>query len=430
MYCNVTGLSIGIGLLSAMDTLCSQAFGAGNMMRVGVVTQRSAAIMIAICLPIFFLWMFAEQILLLLRQDAEIAPLGGVYARWLFPGLPPVLIFETAKRYLQTQGITTPIMIVSAIGAILTFPVGWLFIFGLDLGYIGAPITTALLWTTMAVALVVYIWWKKLHVETWPKVVWKEVFSPAGWWEFFKLGLPGAAMTAGEWWTFELYALMAGWISTLALAIQTVLMTTVSTMFMIPLGVSVAIGTLVGNRLGANRPMQASFSSKVSMSFALVTQVTLALTIFLLRHVWGRIFNNDEEVVSGVAQYLPYACVFIVSDGLQGSMTGILRGSGRQKWGAAINISFYYLFGMPLSYVLAFPLDWKTSGLWTGFALASWIVVAAYTFLILRSDWPALALEARERSDSPEGADAGVHTELMTAFADNADEDGDGLMHS
>jgi hypothetical protein len=30
MYCNVTGYAIGIGLLSAMDTLCSQAFGAEN----------------------------------------------------------------------------------------------------------------------------------------------------------------------------------------------------------------------------------------------------------------------------------------------------------------------------------------------------------------------------------------------------------------
>lgn len=216
---------------------------------------------------------------------------------------------------------------------------------------------------------------------------------------------------------------MSGWISTLALAIQTVLMTTVSMLFMIPLGLSVAIGTLVGNRLGAGRPMQASFSSKVSMSFSLAIQLFAALSIFSARGVWAKIFNDEQEVIDGVAYYMPITCLFIFSDGIQGCMGGILRGSGRQKWGAAINLCCYYLIGMPIAATLAFPGGWKTSGLWTGFAFGSWLVVGAFAFLILRSDWHALAAEARARAEADGTSSHGsVQLELSSAFNGDADE--------
>jgi MATE family multidrug resistance protein len=62
MFCNVTGYSVGIGLLAAMDTLGAQAFGAKNYMRVGILLQRTIFILAIACIPISILWACSEQV--------------------------------------------------------------------------------------------------------------------------------------------------------------------------------------------------------------------------------------------------------------------------------------------------------------------------------------------------------------------------------
>jgi hypothetical protein len=82
MFCNVAGFSINVGYLSALDTLCSQAYGAKNYKRVGLLLQRALTISTLLAIPVAIVWLFAEQILLAVHQDPEIARLSGVFARY------------------------------------------------------------------------------------------------------------------------------------------------------------------------------------------------------------------------------------------------------------------------------------------------------------------------------------------------------------
>lgn len=62
LLCNVTGVSLIIGLLSAMDTMCSQAMGAKNYRKVGFVTQR-AIVLTGICvMPFLLIWAFSDRV--------------------------------------------------------------------------------------------------------------------------------------------------------------------------------------------------------------------------------------------------------------------------------------------------------------------------------------------------------------------------------
>lgn len=105
MLCNVTGYSIGIGMASALDTLCSQAHtGSRDPHALGKHLQRGIVVMAALCFPIAGLWWFAADFLRLMGQDQDIAELSGVFARYAIIGLFPYLVNECMKRYLQAQG--------------------------------------------------------------------------------------------------------------------------------------------------------------------------------------------------------------------------------------------------------------------------------------------------------------------------------------
>ena len=72
-FINVTGPSLFIGLGSAVETLCSQAFGARNYRLVGVVLQRGVWILGLTCILAWSLWVNTELLLLLVHQEKNVA---------------------------------------------------------------------------------------------------------------------------------------------------------------------------------------------------------------------------------------------------------------------------------------------------------------------------------------------------------------------
>ena len=59
MWANVSGTSICMGGMTALDSLASQAFGAGEFELVGILLQRCIWIVTLLTIPIFGVWWFA-----------------------------------------------------------------------------------------------------------------------------------------------------------------------------------------------------------------------------------------------------------------------------------------------------------------------------------------------------------------------------------
>jgi len=160
----VTGFSIGSGLLYALDTMCSQSFGAGNLkvrtiemlcsgvfvhvfvrraidtssanlQEVGVTAQRAFYILAILCVPLIIFWSTTERLLLLLGQEPEIARLSGLYVRVITVVLPFYFLLEIQKRYLQCQSIVLPIMLLSFAVVPINALNNYLLIYVFELGY-------------------------------------------------------------------------------------------------------------------------------------------------------------------------------------------------------------------------------------------------------------------------------------------------------
>lgn len=76
-----------MGINSALDTLLSQANGAGEYKLSGIYLNRGRLILCCIFVPIAFSLSFAEPILLAFKQDANVAKYAALYIHVYLPGL-------------------------------------------------------------------------------------------------------------------------------------------------------------------------------------------------------------------------------------------------------------------------------------------------------------------------------------------------------
>ena len=87
-----------------------------------------------------------------------------------------------------------------------------------------------------------------------------------------------------EWWSFELSTIICAFISVDMLAAQSVMVNYILMMYMVSLGSSNAIATLVGNSIGMNEPRLARLFARDG--------IILALSISLFLVSLSAIFRN------------------------------------------------------------------------------------------------------------------------------------------
>lgn len=129
MTANVTGLAVYEGLATSLDTLTSQAFGAGKKHLVGLHVQRMIVLDILVTIPIGIIWFCSPWFLAKLVPETEVAQLAGEFLRFYTIGAPGFAIFEALKRFTQAQGDFVGPMVTAMICAPLNVFWNWLLVF-------------------------------------------------------------------------------------------------------------------------------------------------------------------------------------------------------------------------------------------------------------------------------------------------------------
>ncbi|GLJ38554.1 hypothetical protein SUGI_0785890 [Cryptomeria japonica] len=398
-FTNITGYSVLYGLATGMDPVCGQAFGSKNWALIGLCLQRTILMLLSACIPIALLWLNLQRIMLRLGQDPAITEVAGVYCFYALPDLLANSLLQPLRVYMRSQGITTPMMWCSLLAVLIHVPLTLLLVFVFRFGVQGVAIAT---WCTnfnMLFLLVAYLAYTGVCKNTW--VGWS-VECLKQWWPLLHLALPSCFAVCLEWWWYEIMTLLAGYLPSPQVTVATaaIVIQTTSLLYSFPMALGSSVSTRVGNELGASRPARARNATIVALGCAVLVAVMSLTWTTILRNLWGRVFTQDQGVLSLTAAVLPIIGLCELGNCPQTTGCGVLRGSARPAVGARINLGSFYFVGTPVALFLAFKLKQGFVGLIYGLVAAQLACALSIIVVILRTDWEFEANRAKQISGS------------------------------
>ncbi|XP_004497007.1 protein DETOXIFICATION 12-like [Cicer arietinum] len=395
-FAGVTGFSFLMGMACGLETTCGQAYGAKQYKRIGMQTYTAIFSLILVCIPLSFLWIYIENILVFTGQDPLIAHEAGRFTIWLIPALFAYGILQPLVRYFQMQSLLLPMLLSSCVTLCIHIPLCWALVFKTGLNNVGGAIAMSISIWLNVIFLGLYMRYSSSCAKTRAPIS-MELFH--GIWEFFRFAIPSAVMVCLEWWSYELMVLLSGLLPNpqLETSVLSVCLNTIATLYTIPFGIGAAASTRVSNELGAGNPFEARVAVWGAMSLALIEASIASATLFACRHVYGYVFSNDKEVVDYVTIMAPLVSISVILDSIQGTLAGISRGCGWQHLGVYVNLGAFYLCGIPVAAALAFWVQVGGKGLWIGIQVGAVVQCVLLSIITSCINWEQQAMKARHR---------------------------------
>lgn len=238
----IVGLNFGLllGMASALETLCGQAYGAKKHHMLGIYMQRSWIVLTLCCFLLLPMYIYATPILKSLGQPDDVAELSGIVALWFIPLHFSFAFQFPIQRFLQSQLKTVVIAWISLAVLAIHTVISWLFVYKLNLGLVGAAVALDISWWLLVVGMFMYAACGGCP-ETWTGFS-AQAFS--GLCEFFRLSAAAGVMLCLENWYYRILMLMTGYLenATLALDALSICMNINGWEMMIPLAFFAATG--------------------------------------------------------------------------------------------------------------------------------------------------------------------------------------------
>ncbi|KAK2989324.1 hypothetical protein RJ640_014783 [Escallonia rubra] len=403
-FTNITGYSVLSGLAMGMEPLCSQAFGSRNLKMVSLTLKRTILMLLFASMPIGFLWIKLDALMLRLHQDPEITRIASLYCRYAIPDLIANSLLHPLRIYLRSKGTTWPLMWCALLAILLHVPITIFLAFTLHLGIQGIAVSNFVANFNTLFFVLGYIVYTRapigpLSKPLVPRPTSPSVSSSSGeeWAMLLRLAIPSCLAVCLEWWWYEFMTLLAGYLYKphVTLATSAIVIQTTSLMYTLPSALSASVSTRVGSELGAGMPEKARLATVVAIGLAFLTSIFGLLWTTIGKEAWGRVFTEDSEVLELVTAALPIIGLCEIANCPQTTCCGVLRGSARPSVGAGINFYSFYLVGTPVAIALAFMCKLDFLGLCYGLLAAQLACLLSILTVIYRTDWERESSKAR-----------------------------------
>ncbi|KAI5340329.1 hypothetical protein L3X38_019603 [Prunus dulcis] len=388
------GLLLGMG--SAVETLCGQAYGAHKYEMLGIYLQRSTILLTLGGVLLTIVYIYYRPILILLGQSPSIASAAAIYVYGLIPQIFSFAVNFPIQKFLQAQSIVAPSAYISASTLVLHLVLSWVVVYKMGLGLLGAALVLSLSWWITVLAQFLYIVKSERCKNTWSGFSWQAFSGLLG---FFKLSVASAVMLCLETWYFQIPVLLAGLLPNPELALDSLsICTTISGwVFMISVGLNAAASVRVSNELGAGNPKSTAFSVVVVTTVSFLISIVAAIIVLIWRDIISYAFTEGEAVAAAVSDLCPFLALTLLLNGIQPVLSGVAVGCGWQAFVAYVNVGCYYLVGVPFGVLLGFYFKYGAKGIWLGMMAGTLMQTVILIWVTYRTDWKKEVEEAAKR---------------------------------
>lgn len=189
--------------------------------------------------------------------------------------------------------------------------------------------------------------------------------------KMLKLGFPTAMQLFFEVTAFAGAAFICGLVSTKDIAGNQIAQIMASFTFNLCMGFSVASTVMIGNRLGESKykELRAVGINNLKMAFLFMLMCGIIFVVF--RDTLPTFFTkkSDVDVIHLASKLLIIAALFQLSDGIQVTALGLLRGIQDVKIPSIITFVAYWVLTIPLGYFLCVHQNMGATGMWIAFGL-------------------------------------------------------------
>lgn len=309
------------------------------------------------------LWYLAAPLFTLMSVPAPVAEAATDYLQAVAFAMPAVGLYQALRAFSDGINHTRPALWISLIGLAVNVPCNYLLIFGgasaaellgvessllsqiPALGATGCGMATAIAFWVMCLTMGFYTHRARAYrgLDLW------RGFSPPGRkriGELLRVGLPVGVAIFTEVTLFAVIALFVAGFGETVVAAHQVALNFTSLLFMLPLSLGMALTVRVGHTLGQGDGDRARAVAWNGVMVALLAAFVIDLILLLFARSVVSLYSDNADVQALAASLMLLAILYQVSDALQASMAGALRGYKDTRIIMVITLFSYWVVGL------------------------------------------------------------------------------------
>ncbi|WP_430462617.1 MATE family efflux transporter [Thalassolituus sp. LLYu03] len=392
------------GVLVGLSPIASRLNAAGQHKR--LPRLLSSALLVGIVLGAIagLLLALGSLALPLIIDDPETAYISTRYTLAIAAGMPIAGVFLAYRYYAEALNHPVQVTRIMLTGLVMNVPANALFVYGWfglpELGGIGCGIGSFIVFTGMAIAMARNTRKKRLPAG-YP--LWQQVHHPdlTQVKDLLRIGIPIGIAVFFEVTLFTVIALFLTALGPTIVAGHQVALNISSLTFMFPLSMGMALTVRIGHWLGTGEQTLARRTAWLGIGMNLCMALVNASIMVLFATQIASLYSPDIDVVKTAATLMMFAALFQVSDSIQVSAAGALRGYHDTFAVMLITFVAYWVIGLGLGYWLAFGEQTQLGapGFWSGLVVGLTAAAIALSYRLYRvshKDHPASEYEDQD----------------------------------